>query len=121
MTHKLSINPMQNRLEIISLPRIFGIKQHHKLKQNFKSMFELTASEMYADERQLVEWLLSSHLVRRAVPLMAMKAANVKRAKPMTTISLQRNNFAIDIELSACLLSSSILRLAACGPPQSCG
>jgi hypothetical protein len=39
------------------------------------------------------------------LPLMAMEAANVcvatKRVKPMTPISLQRNNFALDFELSA--------------------
>jgi hypothetical protein len=80
-----------------------------------------TASEMYEGECQLVEWLLSSNLVFRGqlheLSLMAMKAANVKRVKPMTPISLQRNNFALDFELSAVLAGvfcglrpSSILR-----------
>jgi hypothetical protein len=52
---------------------------------------EKKASEMHEGECQLVEWLSSSHLVFRGqlheLPLMAMKAANVKRVKPMTPIS----------------------------------
>jgi hypothetical protein len=59
-----------------------------------------TANEMHEGERQLVEWLSSSHLVfcgqLHELLLMAMKAANVcveSQMKPLTPISY----FAIDV------------------------